>query len=92
MIISRQKNGCTTCGYCMPCPSGVNIPKNFQYWNEASVFNNPTRLKNGYEYLKEGAAEFCKECGLCEKVCPQQIPIREDLKKIVSEYKKMQKS
>ncbi len=89
MITSRQKNGCTACGYCMPCPFGVNIPKNFQYWNEASVFNNPTRLKNGYEYLKDGAAEFCRECGLCEKVCPQQISIREDLKKIVSEYKKM---
>ena len=89
IITSRQKNGCTACGYCMPCPFGLNIPKNFQYWNEASVFNNPNRLKNGYEYLKEGAAEFCKQCGLCEKMCPQQISIREDLKKIAAEYKNL---
>ena len=45
--------------------------------------------KNGYVYLKEGAAEYCKQCGLCEKMCPQQIQIREDLKKIVKEYNEL---
>jgi Predicted oxidoreductases of the aldo/keto reductase family len=88
-IISRQKNGCTACSYCMPCPFGVNIPKNFQYWNEASMYGNPERLKNGYQSLKEAAAEYCKQCGACEKMCPQHISIREDLKQIIKDYQKI---
>ena len=24
---------CTGCGYCQPCPNGVNIPENFRYMN-----------------------------------------------------------
>lgn len=89
MIRSRQKNGCTACGYCMPCPFGINIPKNFQYYNEASMFQNPDRLKNGYQSLKDGQAEFCKQCGACERMCPQHISIREDLKQIAKKVKEL---
>ncbi len=89
VIKSRQKNGCTACAYCMPCPFGINIPKNFQYWNEASMLNQPERLKDGYESLKDAKAEFCKQCGACEKLCPQHISIREDLKRIAEEVKSL---
>lgn len=82
---TRQKNGCTACGYCMPCPFGVNIPKNFQYWNEASMYLNPSRLTNGYKSLKDACAASCKQCGLCETMCPQNISIRDDLQAIVKE-------
>ncbi len=33
IYISRIKVDCTNCRYCMPCPFGVNIPKNFKYLN-----------------------------------------------------------
>jgi len=83
-IKSRQKNGCTACQYCMPCPFGVNIPRNFQYWNEGSMYQNESRLKR-YFTMGNEKAEFCQECGLCETMCPQGIQIRHDLKQLVSE-------
>ena len=29
---------CTACGYCMPCPHGVDIPQNFLLLNQARLF------------------------------------------------------
>ena len=26
---NKLRINCTSCGYCLPCPSGVNIPENF---------------------------------------------------------------
>lgn len=91
-IKKRQKNGCTGCGYCMPCPYGINIPKNFQYWNEASMFNKPERLISGYEDLGKANASKCKKCGGCEILCPQHISIRDDLKMIVKDVKKAKRA
>ena len=84
-ILSRQKNGCTGCKYCMPCPFGVNIPRNFSIWNNASMYGQMEKGKQRYEGLNEAQASFCKECGKCETVCPQHIKIREDLKKVVQD-------
>jgi uncharacterized protein len=76
---------CTGCGYCQPCPNGVNIPRIFEYYNEKIVnqdphstlwYNNP-----GFGISKEQRADNCVECGECVKVCPQQINIPEQLKK-----------
>ncbi len=78
----RVKNGCTGCAYCMPCPAGVDIPKNFSIWNQYGVYMNNGELqwqwKNNIK--EEEKALQCVECGQCEEVCPQQLSIREDLK------------
>lgn len=83
---SRMKNGCTGCGYCMPCPFGVNIPNNFRYWNNCYVYEDEKTFKAKYHAMldKEKASQ-CKQCGACEKMCPQQLPIREDLKRVVQD-------
>lgn len=83
---SRTKNGCTGCAYCMPCPFGVNIPNNFRYWNNCFVYENEELFKGKYQGMSdEEKASHCKECGACERMCPQQLPIREDLKKVVKD-------
>ena len=73
---------CTGCGYCMPCPAGVNIPTNFALYNDVLVFNDPTGVMVYNAFLTpEQKASSCSDCGICEEKCPQEIPIREELKK-----------
>ena len=49
MINNRVKISCTGCNYCMPCDSGVNIPKNFKIYNDAYMYNNISAGKREYE-------------------------------------------
>lgn len=78
------KVNCTACNYCMPCPFGVNIPRNFSLLNESSMYNDV----NGYSFsynnflAEENRANRCAECGLCETKCPQNLPIRQHLKEV----------
>lgn len=84
---SRTQNGCTGCAYCMPCPFGVDIPSNFKYWNNCFVYDDEPLFKGKYLKMSDQAkASNCKECGACEKMCPQQLPIRKDLKRVVKDF------
>ena len=83
----RIRNGCTGCGYCMPCPFGVNIPENFKIWNEYGMFENVGHTRWWWnESLSASAkADQCAECGQCESVCPQGLSIIADLKTLQAE-------
>jgi Predicted oxidoreductases of the aldo/keto reductase family len=78
------KVGCTGCGYCIPCPKGVDIPGTFHAYNMMYAEDK----RNGRrEYLMGTAlrknptsASLCVECGKCEQHCPQHIEIRKELK------------
>ncbi|WP_249029995.1 aldo/keto reductase [Tannockella kyphosi] len=84
ILKSRTQNGCTGCGYCMPCPFGVDIPTNFKYWNNAHVYGQHEKFKDKLISMTGKTADICKSCGACEKMCPQQIKIIDDLKKVVA--------
>jgi len=77
---------CTGCKYCMPCPQGVNIPAIFSIYNAGRVYGLWEHARKRYEQLirnapKQGQpADACNECGACEEKCPQDIPIRKQLK------------
>ena len=67
---------CTECQYCMPCPSGVNIPRILQIFNELIIYQDEKRAKRLYGFLSEGElASLCVECGECLDKCPQQIDV-----------------
>ena len=78
-INAKMKVGCTGCGYCMPCPSGVDIPGTFAAYNRCySEGKRPALV----EYFmctamrrESAAASNCITCGTCEKHCPQHIEI-----------------
>jgi uncharacterized protein len=75
---------CSVCGYCMPCPSGINIPQCFSYLNQAAMLKDISNVQAQYYFMlkEEEHASNCLECGLCEEICPQKISIRERLKEV----------
>ncbi|MCS7202388.1 MAG: aldo/keto reductase [Dictyoglomus sp.] len=86
---------CTQCRYCMPCPYGVDIPRNFALYNDGVRFKSfrsqwylgaPWFVYN-HEMKPEERAENCRKCGECETKCPQGLPIRELLDKVVRELR-----
>lgn len=84
IIRQREKVGCTGCRYCMPCPKGVDIPGNFHYYNLMYMEKKSSARKEFARNMglrkETGFATQCVGCGLCEKHCPQHLPIRQKLK------------
>jgi len=75
---------CTNCEYCMPCPSGVAIPRNFSLYNDCCMFPGSDQARLVYQTWMSPAnrASACKECGECAPKCPQQLAIPELLKRV----------
>ena len=85
-INETEKVGCTGCGYCQPCPKGVDIPGVFAAYNR---WYGEDKSNAFMDYLKcttlrknSTGAGNCIGCGKCEKHCPQNIAIRQELKEV----------
>ena len=90
VILEKTKVPCTGCGYCMPCPSGVNIPGCFSVYNDKYLLGKKGSRMKYFQNLGLGAknpnfASLCIECGKCERHCPQHIKIRNELKTVKKE-------
>ena len=85
---ARTRVNCTSCGYCMPCPSEVNIPANFLQLNNLAIYRDRDTAEFFYFHLlkPEQRASHCEQCGQCEEACPQHIPIPAMLKEVVREF------
>jgi predicted aldo/keto reductase-like oxidoreductase len=69
---------CTKCGYCMPCPNGVDIPRNLEIYNQGPMYEKPEHARIGYGFVPEDKrASACIQCRECEELCPQSISISE---------------
>ena len=76
---------CTGCKYCQPCPAEIDIPRIFEMWTYYNVYGLKDHAKRMMaKYVEKGGKTFadCKQCGLCEKKCPQHLEIRENLEKV----------
>jgi len=77
---------CTGCGYCIPCPNGVDIVNNFKIYNEAHLHNVfKEKVTEYFKWNEKARAANCVSCGKCENVCPQKLKISKLLKD-VTEY------
>ena len=85
-INKHMKVPCTGCGYCMPCPRGVDIPTCFAAYNTRYTDSWFSGMKAYFmcTTLKTNPsnASNCVGCGKCEQHCPQGIHVREELKQV----------
>ena len=83
-----MKVGCTGCGYCMPCPAGVDIPGCFSLYNAHHLFPKDRSTKFHYFGRHGGLigdvsyAGLCRQCGKCARACPQHLPIPQLMKDV----------
>ena len=81
---------CTGCGYCQPCPKGIQIPRIFQAYTYHNVYGlHELAGKTFRSYVNDkknpgATSRDCVSCGYCEKKCPQHLKVRELLKKVES--------
>jgi len=78
---------CRRCGYCLPCPQGIDIPTQFLMEGYLTRYNLQDWAKSRYEGLSL-KADACVDCGACEPKCPYNLPIRKMLKHVVSQFEK----
>lgn len=83
---------CTGCAYCTEgCPMHIAIPKYFSLYNaDLQELKDKDFTSQGAYYdnltLKFGKASDCIACGQCESVCPQHLPIIENLKRVAKQF------
>jgi hypothetical protein len=87
MIKTKISIGCTACHYCTEkCPKNIAIPEFFQLYNQYQHSKKEERVPLFLEYnrLAEnyGVASSCVECRQCEHMCPQQLPVVDNLRKV----------
>ncbi|MBR3628395.1 MAG: aldo/keto reductase [Elusimicrobia bacterium] len=81
---------CTYCQYCTGCPIGIDIPKNFNIYNEYKADNKKDKFIAAYESIKEeNRADKCINCGICKPKCPQKLDIPNLLKEVGNIYKEI---
>ena len=91
IILSRVRNGCTGCRYCMPCPGGVDIPRVFGIWNQYARYENRHTAWDYKRMRPETKPDVCLKCGACESKCPQGLHIIEDLQRAKQELESLTK-
>jgi predicted aldo/keto reductase-like oxidoreductase len=70
---------CRRCGYCMPCPNGLNIPFLFLIEGYYSRYELKDWARARLAALEKKFAD-CKACGECLAKCPYGLPIPDMMK------------
>ena len=87
-----RKNGtvpCTACGYCMPCPFGVDIPKVFAMYNHYQSTHSEGSLGDSSQVLAEAGPQSCTACQACVEKCPQNIAIPDQMEIIAQKVEEV---
>lgn len=85
IISSLSGDFCRRCGYCLPCPQGIDIPTVFTMHNYLLHYGLGEWAATRYNSLKANAND-CVSCGLCQTKCPYNLPIISKLKTAASAF------
>jgi uncharacterized protein len=76
---------CSGCRDCMPCSFGVNIPRIFDLYNEALIYNTAAECRNSYRdpisTREDEWGDKCTRCNVCLAECPHKVNIPDELAK-----------
>ncbi len=79
---------CRGCGYCMPCPAGIQINQCARM--SQMIRRAPSAAWLSPEWQEEmKKTEQCLHCGACAKKCPYGLNTPELIKKNYEDYKKI---
>jgi predicted aldo/keto reductase-like oxidoreductase len=71
---------CDACRGCMPCPLGIDVPRIFEIYNDAIIYDDVETARAIY-HNEQHSIDNCVECSSCESLCGRRLPILEWLKK-----------
>jgi len=86
-MIDTKEPRCTSCGYCAPCPQGINVGACLSYMNTYKYMGLKEAKTAFLEKQWEDGLRLdkCVSCGLCESRCPNSL----QLSKIIPEAKEL---
>ena len=85
IVKSLGDHFCRRCGYCLPCPEGIDIPTQFLLEGYMTRYNLSEWSKLRYDGQLVNASH-CTRCGICETKCPYNLSIREMLFNVVNTF------
>ena len=97
IFVNQANLRCTACGYCMPCPYGVDIPAVFSHYNRCVDDEYIPKGERNADYEKARRAFLvgydrsvpelrqalrCTGCNKCAPHCPQEIAIPQEMARL----------
>jgi len=74
---------CTACRYCMPCPQNIDIPHYMNLYREWQAFGlADSAAARAAQVPPEKSAANCRDCGVCEEKCPNQLEVRRIIRSV----------
>jgi len=77
-VAAHRGETCAMCSACLGCPRGVAVEEILRcslYYRQEQ--NDPALARAVYhELAPEQTPQNCADCGRCEKVCPNGLPVR----------------
>ena len=84
ILISRARDeyfklrqiDCSSCRPCMPCPEGIDVPRIFELYNDAFIYEDAETARAIFRSELHNIGH-CTRCGCCEEQCVKKLPIIE---------------